>query len=297
MSTDEFALALRTLGAPLFLDDAGTPAPLGLEYAATAADGTRVRVTRLSPELSIGLRDRDAFVDALERYRYEGGGIAGDVLYLVERSPLGEPLAARVARRGTLRPTVLSPIARAAAEALAEYHRAHGAHGFLTPRSVYVHEDSHITLRWGGVVPALVAAGGNLTDIAERLELTSYLAPELTRSPVFDAHSDIFGLGATFYAVTTGRPPFGGRTTAGVMANVLTEDATTKQGPAQLLTTAVLRAIEQNSADRWRDAREFANAIADVHGSAAPGVQRPGCLAGAMVIFALLLRRLTQYIT
>ncbi|NUQ21167.1 MAG: hypothetical protein HOQ09_09420 [Gemmatimonadaceae bacterium] len=290
-------MALRALGAPLFLDDAGTPAPLGVEYAATAADGTRVRITRLAPALGTGLRDRDAFVDVLERYRYEGAGIAGDALYFVERPPEGEPLSARLAREGTIRPTAFFPIASSAAEALAEYHRTHDAHGGLCPRTIYVRGDSEVLLRWGGVVPALIAAGAGLEAISERLGLTGYLAPELARSADFDVPSDIFALGATFYAVTTGRPPFGGRTTAGVMATVLTEDATTKTSPAQLLTTAVLRSVEQEPADRWRDAHEFARAIRGMPEPTAPATPRTGCLGAVTVISTLVVWGLTKYIT
>lgn len=294
MPPDEFALALRALGAPLFLDDAGTPVPLGVEYAATAVDGTRVLVTRLSAQLATRLRDRDAFVRVLEHHRYEGAGIAGDSLYIVERPPDGESVAARLAREGAVRPTALSPLARSAAVALATYHESFGAHGGLTPASIYVREGGGVTFRWGGVVPALLAAGGDLAMISEQLQLSGYLAPELEQSPVIGVHSDIFALGASFYAAATGRPPFGGRTTAGVMAAVLTDDVTTRTSPSQLLTTALLRAIEHDPADRWRDAQQFADAIGGEASTPVSTVRRPGCLSTVFVISALVLWGLTQ---
>ena len=77
-SHDEFARALRAIDATLFLDDAGTATPLGTEYAATTPDGAEVRVTRLAPELTQGLRDPDAFVRVVGRYAYVGAGIAGE---------------------------------------------------------------------------------------------------------------------------------------------------------------------------------------------------------------------------
>ena len=294
MSSDQFALALRDLGAPLFLDDAGTSVPLGVEYAATTVDGARVRVTRLSPQLAARLHDRDAFIRVLEQHRYEGAGIAGDALYIVERPPAGESLAARLTREGTVSPAALSPLARSAAAAVAAYHDRFGAHGFLAPASIHVGDGGLVTLRWGGVVPAFLAAGGDLPTLADQLQLAGFLAPELAQTPVVSVHSDIFALGATFYAAATGRPPFGGRTTAGVMAAVLTEDGSAKTSPAHRLTAALLRAIEHDAADRWHDARQFADAIGDGAAAATPARPRSGCLAMVLVISALVLWHLTQ---
>lgn len=293
MSSDQFALALHDLGAPLFLDDAGTSVPLGVQYAATTAEGARVRVTRLSPLLATRLRDRDAFVRVLEQHRYEGAGIAGDTLYIVERPPAGESLAARLAREGTVSPTALSPLAWSVASAVATYHRELGAHGCLTPASIHVGDEGRVGLRFGGVVPALLAAGCDLPTISEQLQLAGYLAPELAQSPVVSVHADIFALGATFYTAATGRPPFGGRTTAGVMAAVLTEDGGTKTSAASRLTAALLRAIEHDPADRWHDAQQFADAIGERIGTAA-SPPRSGCLPMILVISALVLWNLTQ---
>ena len=260
MSPDQFADALRAIDANLFLDDAGTTSVLGTEYAATTKDGAEVRVTRLAPELMEGLRDRDAFVRVVGRHGYVGAGIAGGALYVVEARPRGEPFAARLAREGTIRPTLLAPIAVAAGRELhAGVHR-HGPHGGISPATLLV-EGEHVAFRWPGVVPGLVAAGADLESIARYLELTDYLAPETANAGAFDARSDVYELGATLYAAATGRAPFGGRTTATTMAAVLTDDAAALASPGRRLTAAVLRAIERDPADRWHDAKLFTEAV------------------------------------
>jgi len=51
----------------------------------------------------------------------------------------------------------------------------------------------------------------NLTEPGELLGDVNYLAPERTMpSAGIDERSDLFSLGATLYALLTGRPPFAG---------------------------------------------------------------------------------------
>ena len=303
MSPDEFALALRALGTPLFLDDAGTPTALGTEYAGTADDGTEVRIIQLAARLTTGLRDLDAFVGAVEHHGYLGAGIAGSALFVVEARPDGEPLAVRVAREGVIRPTTLAPLAHAAALQLARSLAAFGAHGLITPDTLRVGTAGKVSFRWSGIVPGLVAAGADAAAVMEHLGATDYLAPEVAAGAPFDARSDVYALGTTLYVATTGRAPFGGRTTASTMAAVLTEDSMIEASPAQRLTAAVLRAIEQDPADRWADAERFARAIEGTpHNRPAAesprkrrrGSARIAIAAAAVGTILYLLRRLTH---
>lgn len=299
MSADEFALALRNQGAPLFLDDAGTPTPLGVEFAATTAEGTAVRVTRLAPTLTAGLRDPDAFIRIVERHGYRGAGITGGWLYIVEPPPSGVPLATRVAREGTIGPTQLAPVADAATLQLAAHHAMFGPHGLISPSTLFIDGGGRVVFRWSGIVPGLRAAGADLATLAERLDIAGFLAPELEGGADFSIRSDVYALGATFYVAATGKPPFGGRTTAGVMAAVLTEDGGTAATPARRLTGATLRAIEHDPADRWNDARHFHDALV---GTPSPGpvqaVAKPrrwiGWAVAAVTLTILLVWRLTH---
>ncbi|HEX8849159.1 MAG TPA: hypothetical protein VF761_06500 [Gemmatimonadaceae bacterium] len=269
MSPDDFALALRALGTPLFLDDTGTPTLLGTEYAGTTDAGAEVRVTRLAPQLTNALRNPDAFVRVVERHGYLGAGVAGSSLFIVEPRLTGETLEARIAREGPVAPTRLAPIAIAATRQLAHSLSTSGAHGLITPATLRIDDAGRVLLRWSGIVPGLVAAGADASSVMQYLGAGDYLAPEVAAGGSFDARADIYAMGATLYAATTGRPPFGGRTTASTMAAVLTDESVSEASPARRLTGAVLRAIEHEPADRWSDPGQFVRAI---EGSPAPSV-------------------------
>ena len=57
----------------------------------------------------------------------------------------------------------------------------------------------------------------------------SYMAPEQIRKQPLDARADIYGLGATYYELTTGRPPFRGNTIPDLLNKQLVEKAATPQ--------------------------------------------------------------------
>ena len=288
MSPDDFVLALRALDAPVFLDDHGIPSPLGVEFTATTSDGRNVLVTQLSAPLNGRVTDPDAFVRTLERAGYQGAGITeSGQLYFLELPLRGVSLAERLARSGPVPAAELLAIARSAIDALAGTQ----PHGLITPSTLRVAADGSVTLRWPGLALALRAAGVGVPALAAELDATLYVAPEVLGGAPFDVHTDIFALGVTLYTALTGRPPFGGRTTATMMAVVLADDGAPATTVTGTLTTALLRAIEQQPADRWHDLAQFREALgpSTVEARRPPGrvaAPRRGC-AGTAAFFVL----------
>jgi hypothetical protein len=301
MSPDDFVLALRALDAPVFLDDHGVPSPLGIEFTATTSDGRNVLVTQLSATLNGRVTTPDAFVRTLERSGYQGAGITeSGQLYFLELPPRGGSLAERLARVGPVPAAEVLAIARSAIDALA------GAppHGLITPSTLRVAADGTVSFRWPGLALALRAAGVDVATLAEELDATMYFAPEVARGAPFDVHTDIFALGVTLYTALTGRPPFGGRTTATMMAVVLADDGAPATSATGTLTAALLRAIEQEPADRWHDLPQFRDALG---GAATTGPRTPervvaprrGCTgtAAMFVVGGLVLWGVSKYIS
>jgi hypothetical protein len=302
MSPDDFVLALRALDAPVFLDDHGVLSPLGVEFTATTSDGRNVLVTQLSPALNGRVTDPDAFVRTLERTGYQGAGITeSGQLYFLELPPRGGSLAERLARIGPVPASELLAIARSAIDALV----AAQPHGLITPSTLRVAADGGVSFRWPALAPALRAAGVDVATLAEELDASLYLAPEVRGGAPFDVHSDIFALGVTLYTALTGRPPFGGRTTATMMAVVLADDGAPASTVTGTLTTALLRAIEQEPADRWHDLAQFRDALGAPAAEgrrtperpAAPG--RRGCAgtAAILILGGLVLWGVSKYIS
>jgi hypothetical protein len=301
MSPDDFVLALRALDAPVFLDDHGVPSPLGVEFTATTSDGRNVLVTQLSAALNGRVTDPDAFVRTLERAGYQGAGITGSgQLYFLELPPRGGSLADRLTRIGPVPAPELLAIARAALDALAGTQ----PHGLITPATMRVAGDGSVSFRWPALALAMRAAGVDVATLAEELDATLYIAPEVHRGASFDVHADIFALGVTLYTALTGRPPFGGRTTATMMAVVLADDGAPATTVTGTLTAALLRAIEQEPADRWHDLGQFRDALGPPatggHRTAEPiAAPRRGCArtAAILVLGALVLWGAAKYIS
>jgi hypothetical protein len=302
MSHEDFARALRSLDGPYFLDGAGTEGVLGSEFSATAQDGTSVTIIRLHDGIVSSMRDVDAFLRTLGSRSHTtadtrggllGAGVtpAGGVFVVAARDG-GETLAERLARDGSIPSSDLRAIAIRSVSRLEEHCGTHGCHGLVMPHTVVLRAEGDVVLRWGGLFPALRAAGISATDIAHLLGFGSYLAPELSAGGKESVRSDVFSLGATLYEALTGRPPFGGRTTSTVMAAVLADDGQPKEPTRSgQLRSAILRAIERDPGDRWPDASRFREALEPATVPVAvPTAKRRGCLGPAAVaVMALVL--------
>lgn len=271
MPNEGFAGALRSLDAPYYLDDTGRDIILGVEYRGTSHDGSSVAVVRLHDRIVKAMKDIDLFVGTLGARAHRGPGAGsllgagvtptGDVFVVGPWSD-GVLLAAHLASDGIVPSKRLRNIAVQSLSRLDEYRAAGVCHGMVMPQTVVLDKHDGVLLRWGGLFTALRVAGISPADIARLTAFGSYLAPELLRGDSEGVQSDVFSLGATLYEALTGRPPFGGRTTATVMAAVLAdENDQPERISGDSFRTAILRAIEQDPHDRWRDSGHLREAL------------------------------------
>ena len=113
--------------------------------------------------------------------------------------------------------------------------------------------------------------GPDLTAHAGPLGTAYYMAPEQAESPrAADTRADIYGFGATFYHLLTGRPPFDGETAFAVLFRHKTEPLTAPRAHAPALsdrTAAVLeRCLAKQPGDRFQS---FADLLRHLHPDAA----------------------------
>lgn len=103
------------------------------------------------------------------------------------------------------------------------------------------------------------------TNLSISIGTPLYMSPEQFKSSKVDNRSDLYSLGAVFYQLLTGRPPFSRGDLAGLMyehLNVMPPE------PAQLfpeisagLSQVVMKAMAKEPEQRWQSAAEFLNAV------------------------------------
>lgn len=162
-------------------------------------------------------------------------------------------------------------IAQGVAEALEFAHEAAIMHRNISPSNILVRSaDRCVKLGDLMLAKALDETGDErITRAGEVVGDLRYLSPEqLSGEQPIDARADIYSLGATLYAVLTGRPPFEGGTAAEIIRRVMTgaPEAPTRFHlaiPSQL-EGLVLRMLSTRPEDRPESATRLRAELARV---------------------------------
>ncbi|WP_437941628.1 protein kinase domain-containing protein [Sorangium sp. So ce341] len=187
-------------------------------------------------------------------------GVADHVPFLVMRYIDGPSL--QEARGGlTLEEKVRA--VRAVAAALHEAHRLGLVHRDVKPSNIMLErgEDGAYRpyLMDFGIAREAGESGPTLTGAL--LGTPAYMAPEQAAGRVraLDRRTDVYGLGATLYALLAGRPPFVGGAVMDVLRQVLEDDApplrTLDRDVPRDLEAVVMRCLEKEPGARYASAR------------------------------------------
>jgi serine/threonine protein kinase len=106
---------------------------------------------------------------------------------------------------------------RDACEGLSAAHQAGLLHRDLKPANLLLCDDGAVKLADFGLVKQIGDLDTNLTLHGGPIGTPSFMSPEQCRSEATDECSDIYSLGATYYALLTGRPPYPSSSPLGVM--------------------------------------------------------------------------------
>lgn len=168
------------------------------------------------------------------------------------------------------------------AEALQFIHGHNIIHRNVTPANILLRKaDKLAKLGDSMLAKALDDTGQpSITQRGEMVGELNFLAPEqITGNSNIDARADLYSLGATLYAVLTGRPPFVG-STSDIVGKILTEPPIPPTKihlavPAPM-EGLVLRLLAKRPADRYESAASVLtelHRIGRIHGCELPQAQ------------------------
>jgi serine/threonine-protein kinase len=159
-------------------------------------------------------------------------------------------------------------LASALGEGLTHAHEAGVIHRDLKPVNVFQSQDGSGRRCWKILdfgISKLRDSSGTLTDIAI-VGTPGYMSPEQARGLPVDPRSDVFSMALVLYRALTGRPAFTGTDPTQIMFAVVYRtperpSSIIKSLPTQIdLVLAI--ALAKDHEQRWRSAREFAQAFA-----------------------------------
>lgn len=159
-----------------------------------------------------------------------GAGKQGDTCWLAMEYVDGEPLTKLIEKFGTLKMLdwrFALTVGLHIAQALEAGHEKRIIHRNVSPESIMIRKKDNLA-KLGDMMLAKALDGMKARQITKPGELVgniAYMAPERTKTDVeVDTRADIYGLGATLYALLTGKPPFEGKTLVETIARIRQAD-------------------------------------------------------------------------
>jgi hypothetical protein len=196
---------------------------------------------------------------------YDRGDCDGLPFFSMEYFAAGS-LAQRI--DGTPWPAVAAARAlEQVARGVAEAHRLGIIHRDLKPANILLGDDGTPKVADFGLAKSL-ESGSDLTRTDRVLGTPSYMAPEQAEghTRTTGRAADIYSLGAIFYELITGRPPFKGATALETLAQVRTAEPVPPSrlvpGLARDAETIALKCLQKEPSRRYASAAELAN---DLH--------------------------------
>lgn len=251
----------------------GLPVAIKLLRAVAAEDAIASDRLRREAE-ALGLAWHPNVVESIDHGRLPDG-----TSYLVMELLTGEPLSARLEKRGRITSFEVLTIAKQVCDALIAVHAAGVVHRDLKPSNIFLAMpgDGDISvasgLRGKPVERVKLVDFGiarveweetRITNMGAPVGTPGYMSPEQEVGGAIDARSDVFAFGAVVYECLTGeRPP----RTADSVIQAAPRDSAAGTGPAIIPSewrAWLVRAMAQKPEDRFPDARAVAHALAEI---------------------------------
>ena len=181
----------------------------------------------------------------------------------------GEPLSAKLKRRGRLPPEEARRIMMETADALGAAHALGIIHRDVKPDNILLEGSrGRVVVTDFGIAKALYSTSGGaaLTATGAAIGTPHYMSPEQAAGDrEIDGRSDLYSLGVVAYQLLVGELPFHAPTVPGILMKQITERAPllTDKRPdcPEDLAAAVMRCLEKDPEDRWPTADALRRAL------------------------------------
>jgi len=156
-------------------------------------------------------------------------------------------------------------IIRDCCKGLAQAHKGGIVHRDIKPDNIMMTRKGQVKIADFGLARAAQSEQAELTRAGQILGTPAYMSPEQCKAEPTDARCDIYSLGATFYAMVTGKRPFTGKSVVEIMKKHVEQDPITPRdyNPDLSPTVAriILRMMAKAPEDRYQSAEEVIDAI------------------------------------
>ena len=220
--------------------------------------------------------------------------VSGEQPFLVMELVTGETLEARL-RKGPLELREVARVGSEIARVLSLLHAAGVVHRDLKPGNVVIRPDGQPVLLDLGMA-LLLDRSARLSRSGDVLGTPAFMAPEQAEGRTRDLGpaTDVYGLGATLFALLTGRPPFEASTLAEAIDAVVhrrpAAPSSLRPGLGRGLDRIVLACLDKDPLARPdpQQVRAALLALGQGGADAAPPARHAALLVLAIVLLALL---------
>jgi serine/threonine-protein kinase len=193
-------------------------------------------------------------------------GIDGGHPFLVMELVEGGTLRELLRERGPMPPHAAAAVLAPVLSGLAVAHRNGLVHRDVKPENVLISDDGEVKIADFGLVRAVAEA--KITSTSVILGTAAYLSPEQVASGNADPRSDVYAMGVLAYELLTDQVPFTGDSALAVAYQRMDHDvappSTMIAGVPAQFDELVLRATARDPAERYADAQDMGDDLADI---------------------------------
>ena len=155
-------------------------------------------------------------------------------------------------------------IIKEACKGLGEAHKHGIVHRDIKPDNIMLTRKGQVKIADFGLARAS-SGDAELTKVGQILGTPAYMSPEQCQGKPTDSRCDIYSLGATFYAMVTGKRPFTGKSVMEIMQKHIDEQPITPReyNPdlSVLVAKIILKMMAKKPEDRYQEGAEVIEAL------------------------------------